>query len=314
MGRKQNKDILIFIEENTNKHVCLCGCNQFIKIIRNHYYSGIPKYINYHDPVTELENKKRSESLKKYYLENKYSESAKEKIRIKNTGRKHSIETREKQSESRKKYINNGGKVWNDGLTKNIDERINSFSKRMEEYNPMFNIDTRLKNSSSQLERFKKFDHPFKGKHHTEESIKRMCNSHKGCISPMKGKHHTEESKIKNSIHNKGRIPPISSSRGKRSYYDSPLQGNICFRSSYELAYAKYLDSKNILWMYEIETFDLGDTTYTPDFFLPQFEKFIEIKGYMRSEAKKKIDKFLEQYPWDLEILRKDDLFRLGVL
>jgi len=100
---------------------------------------------------------------------------------------------------------------------------------------------------------------------------------------------------------------------GKGNYYNSPLQGKIWLRSSYELAYAKYLDSINEPWMYEMQTFDLGDTTYTPDFFLPRLELFIEVKGYMRPEAQDKINKFLEQYPWDLEILFKDDLIELGV-
>jgi len=95
-------------------------------------------------------------------------------------------------------------------------------------------------------------------------------------------------------------------------YYESPLQGKVYLRSSYELKYAKYLDSKNILWMYEMETFDLGGTTYTPDFFLPKTEEFIEIKGFMREMAQEKIDMFLEQYPWDLKILYKEDLIKLG--
>ncbi len=96
--------------------------------------------------------------------------------------------------------------------------------------------------------------------------------------------------------HMYGRLPSEKSGRGKRSYYPSPLQGQVCFRSSYELAYAKYLDSIHELWMYEMETFDLGNTTYTPDFFLPRLEKFIEIKGYMNEKSKAQIQQFQEQY------------------
>ncbi len=101
--------------------------------------------------------------------------------------------------------------------------------------------------------------------------------------------------------------------RGKRSYYTSPLQGQVCFRSSYELAYAKYLDSISELWMYEMETFDLGDITYTPDFFLPRKEKFIEIKGYMNEKSQTKINQFKEQYPWNLEILGLKELKLLEI-
>jgi hypothetical protein len=99
---------------------------------------------------------------------------------------------------------------------------------------------------------------------------------------------------------------------GKGSYYNSLLQGKVWLRSKYEIAYAKYLDSQNILWMYEEFTFDLGNTTYTPDFYLPEFEKFVEIKGYISPKSQEKINLFLEQYPWDLEILEYEQLKLLG--
>ena len=101
---------------------------------------------------------------------------------------------------------------------------------------------------------------------------------------------------------------------GKGCYYQSPLQGKIWMRSSWEIAYAKYLDSINELWYYEIESYFLSNgITYCPDFFLPRLNKFIEIKGWMSSEGQNKIDLFLQEYPWDLEILRKEDLKNLGI-
>ncbi len=118
----------------------------------------------------------------------------------------------------------------------------------------------------------------------------------------LKGKEH----------HNYGKIPPPS--YGKRCYYNSLLQGEICFRSTYELKFAHYLNKNNIPWLYEIETFDLDNTTYTPDFYLPTCDLFIEIKGYMRPEAQEKINKFLDIYHEEtLLILRKEDLIKLGI-
>ncbi len=162
-------------------------------------------------------------------------------------------------------------------------------------------------------------NHPMFGKHQSEETIqKRLKNmpDMMGENSPNFGKHFTKEhkEKIRNKVSGKnngmyGKSPPHT----KKNYYQSPLQGEVCFRSSYELAYAKYLDEHKILWYYEIEAFDLGDMTYTPDFFLSKEEKFIEIKGFMREEAQLKINKFLEQYSWNLEILYEEDLIKLGV-
>ena len=182
-----------WIIANTNKHLCGCGCNQFIIITKSHYYNGLAKYIRGH-----------------YFI---------------------------------------GKKRPNQCGNNNVSCRA--------------------------------------------EVRKIKSEKLSGKNNPAYGK------------------PPVHT---KKSYYDSPLQGRVCFRSSWELKYAKYLDEINILWLYEGKTFNLGDTTYTPDFFLPQFYKFIEIKGYMRPEAQDKINKFIEQYPWDLKILYKKDLIELGVI
>lgn len=170
-----------------------------------------------------------------------------------------------------------------------------------------------------------------KGKPKSKEHRIKNSDSHKtleyknkmsGQNNPFYGKHHTKETKDKignryypngKNHANYGTLPSPAVSHGKRCYYESSLQGLICFRSSFELAYAKYLDDNKILWMYEEFTFELSDElTYTPDFFLPKFEKFVEIKGYMRKDAKCKVDKFKEEYPFDLEILYKEDLIKLG--
>jgi len=80
-------------------------------------------------------------------------------------------------------------------------------------------------------------------------------------------------------------------SHGKWSKYKGTWM-----RSSYEVAYAKYLDKNNIKWQYESKTFDLGNTTYTPDFYLPESDTYIEIKGYWRDDAKKKFNLFKKLY------------------
>ncbi len=159
-------------------------------------------------------------------------------------------------------------------------------------------------------------------KHHSEKTKRKISQKNKGKIPWNKNKinPYSKETINKMKINNLGinnnmygRPPSSNSVRGHGSYYNSPLQETIWLRSSYEIAYAKYLDSENILWLYEIETFDLDDSTYTPDFFLIKEEKFIEIKGYMSEKAQLKINKFLKQYPWDLEILRKEDLIKLNI-
>jgi predicted DNA-binding protein YlxM (UPF0122 family) len=43
-----NPEIDRFIEENTNKHLCKCGCGEYIEILRIHYSTAIPAYIHGH--------------------------------------------------------------------------------------------------------------------------------------------------------------------------------------------------------------------------------------------------------------------------
>lgn len=74
----------------------------------------------------------------------------------------------------------------------------------------------------------------------------------------------------------------------------SVLYQNIKMRSSWEYIFAYWLDLSGIKWEYEKYTFDLGNTTYTPDFYLPEIDCYIEIKGWWRGNSKDKFKKFLK--------------------
>jgi len=94
---------------------------------------------------------------------------------------------------------------------------------------------------------------------------------------------------------------------GKRIKYKSTL-----FRSSYELIYAKYLDKQGIKWEYEPKTFDLGNCTYTPDFYLSESDTYIEVKGWWRDDAKKKFNSFKKHYR--TKLITEKDLRCLNLL
>lgn len=96
---------------------------------------------------------------------------------------------------------------------------------------------------------------------------------------------------------------------GKRIYYK-----DICFRSRLEVMYAKYLDSTGIEWKYECKTFDLGDYTYTPDFYLIDTDEYIEIKGFWRILDKIKFDLLQKLYAdIKIQVLMLKDLNKLGL-
>jgi len=67
-------------------------------------------------------------------------------------------------------------------------------------------------------------------------------------------------------------------------------------------------------WKYEPKTFDLGNTTYTPDFYLTEFDCWIEIKGWFRIDAKRKIKKFKKLYKCRLFIYNYSKLKQMNIL
>ena len=99
---------------------------------------------------------------------------------------------------------------------------------------------------------------------------------------------------------------PMLGKKGKQGK-DHPMFGkspcwkriqykNIWMRSTWEVVYAKYLDKQGTKWLYEHKTFDLGNTTYTPDFYLPESDTYVEIKGWWRKESLIKFAKFKKIY------------------
>lgn len=86
------------------------------------------------------------------------------------------------------------------------------------------------------------------------------------------------------------------------------------FHSTWESKFAQWLDNKNIAWEYESYTFDLGDTTYTPDFYLPEFGILIEIKGFWRNDAKDKFNRFKSKYNNSIIVLYQKDLRQLKII
>jgi DNA-directed RNA polymerase subunit RPC12/RpoP len=100
---------------------------------------------------------------------------------------------------------------------------------------------------------------------------------------------------------------------GKSANWKRIQYKRIWMRSSWEVAYAKYLDKQGIKWFYESKTFDLGDTTYTPDFYLPEIDMYIEIKGWMRNKSKDKINIFLKGHK-NFILLGKEELKNLKII
>ncbi len=154
------------------------------------------------------------------------------------------------------------------------------------------------------------------------------CNNEIGLCSGLYGSGLCRSCGSKGKIFSKNHLKNMRLvNLGKHSGKKNPMFGkighhgksgkykNIWMRSSWELNFARFLTLSNIRWQYESKTFDLKNTTYTPDFYLPKFDLHIEIKGFWRTDAKKKFRKFRRLYKnIRIEVLNKNKLKEIGVL
>ena len=85
------------------------------------------------------------------------------------------------------------------------------------------------------------------------------------------------------SVETRQRISKNHNSKPHRAQYNG-----MWFRSSWEAKYAEYLDKAKVRWLYEPHVFTLTidnkETTYRPDFYLPEFGVYHEVKGYKRRD------------------------------
>lgn len=124
-----------------------------------------------------------------------------------------------------------------------------------------------------------------------------------------KGKH-SQESRAKMSLANIGKEPQWKG----RVFQYSGVNGFMKLRSSWELAYANWLDSQGIKWIYE-PLFKLSNgKMFSPDFQL-QNGDIIEIKGYWSKTGLEKWSLFEKDYPnINKKVLQKQDLIDLEIL
>ncbi|OGH10281.1 MAG: hypothetical protein A2152_01745 [Candidatus Levybacteria bacterium RBG_16_35_6] len=84
------------------------------------------------------------------------------------------------------------------------------------------------------------------------------------------------------------------------------IDPNICFYSTWEANVARVFNFLKIKWVYAPKVFDLGKHTYRPDFYLPQEDKYIEVKNFMGIYSLERDRLFRLKFPKvKLEVLSK---------
>lgn len=81
------------------------------------------------------------------------------------------------------------------------------------------------------------------------------------------------------------------------------------FRSRWEANLARYYNFIKVPWAYEPQEFEFkaikrGSRFYKPDFYLPNADEYIELKGYFTEGGKTKLRRFKKYYPEEFKKLR----------
>lgn len=157
---------------------------------------------------------------------------------------------------------------WNKGLTKETDSRILIMSRKSKKT---------LQEKPS-----------FLGRKHSEETLFKM-------------------SKSRCKLYKEGWEPVCG--RCKKYDYISPIAGKIKVDGTWELKVCIYLDQLKVKWernkrRFEYTRPDGKLASYQPDFFVEDWNLFIEVKGYQTEldEAK------WNQFPHKLEVWKKDKI------
>jgi hypothetical protein len=209
----------------------------------------------------------------------KHTEESKQKNKEKHLGRVHSEQTKIKMSNTRKVNPSRGmlGKHQN----REVRERISHSMIRI-----CSDPDVRMQRSR----RVTGSLNPFFGKTHTSETKNKIREKRIGKVSNHKGKIHTDYSL---GIYAGAKNPFFGHkcNSGKRVFYK-----NTFFRSSWEAIVAQWLDKKGVTWIYEPQRFYFENLSYLPDFYLPQQDVWLEVKGWINRNPrdKERMDLFIK--------------------
>src|SRR3989344_6058244 len=90
------------------------------------------------------------------------------------------------------------------------------------------------------------------------------------------------------------------------------ISPTIYFFSRWEANYARLLNYLGIKWVHQPKTFQLKSQKYTPDFYLPESDTYIEIKNYLSDYSRNRDKQFREIYPdCKLALILKSDYLAL---
>ncbi len=149
------------------------------------------------------------------------------------------------------------------------------------------------------------YGHNAKGIIRTEEQNRKNSESKIGITRSAEERERNRQSTLRQWVINPNMKLPLSNGRGTPTEYNG-----IQMRSKLEARVAKKLDFYGVKWEYEPRRFNLGTTTYMPDFYLPEFDIWLEAKPSSDYEEYPKLYKvdLLRQFGKFVTIVTEKDL------
>lgn len=100
-------------------------------------------------------------------------------------------------------------------------------------------------------------------------------------------------------------------SRGKAGIRKD-IDNKTYFFSRWEANMARIYNYLGIKWIHQPQSFDIGNQSYTPDFYLPDQGEYIEVKNFLGDYSRNRDDKFRELYPKvTLTMILKEEYLKL---
>ena len=122
----------------------------------------------------------------------------------------------------------------------------------------------------------------------------------------------TAETRAKHSISMKRAVEnnPEAYSSSNRGRVKQIIYNGIKFQGNWELDFYKWCEANNVNCVRNTQGFKYqwnGTRTYFPDFFLPDKNEYVEVKGYQTERDTAKWN----QFPNKLRLIMKDDIIKI---
>ena len=150
------------------------------------------------------------------------------------------------------------------------------------------------------------------------ESCMKQSKRVSGKNNPFYGKSHKAES-IKLMMDKKMHYPYQG---GIVKWYKHTRNDGKCIKlqGTWELETARFLDNSSEIYLVHGEfdgfVYKVNSKTrmYYPDFYLPKYDVYLEVKGFFNNKMKRKIEAVISIYGVRIEVWKEGDLLELGIL